>query len=172
MIHLQRDLNSQQLEAVLKTEGPVLILAGAGSGKTRVITYRIAHLIENLKIRPESILTVTFTNKAAAQMKDRVNGLLHSPRSSNPIIATFHSFCVRVLRRQIPAIGYGNDFTIYDDADQLSVVKSCLKELDVDERVVAPRAAISRISYAKNHGVSPEEAYRQAHDPKAEKIAV
>jgi len=172
MIHLQRDLNSQQLEAVLKTEGPVLILAGAGSGKTRVITYRIAHLIENLKIRPESILAVTFTNKAAAQMKDRVNGLLHSPRSSNPMIATFHSFCVRVLRRQIRAIGYGNDFTIYDDADQLSVVKSCLKELDVDERVVAPRAAISRISYAKNHGVSPEEAYRRAHDPKAEKIAV
>ena len=172
MIHLQRDLNSQQLEAVLKTQGPVLILAGAGSGKTRVITYRIAHLIENLKIRPENILAVTFTNRAAAQMKDRVNGLLHSPRSSNPVIATFHSFCVRVLRRQIPAIGYGNDFTIYDDADQLSVVKSCLKELDVDERVVAPRAAISRISYAKNHGVSPEEAYRRAHDPKAEKIAV
>jgi DNA helicase-2/ATP-dependent DNA helicase PcrA len=172
MIHLEKDLNSQQLEAVLKTEGPVLILAGAGSGKTRVITYRMAHLIENLKVRPESILAVTFTNKAAEQMKDRVSKLLRSPRSSNPMISTFHSFCVRVLRRQIPAIGYGNDFTIYDDADQLSVVKSCLKELDLDEKVVPPRAAVSRISYAKNHDVSPEEAYRRAHDAKAERIAV
>src|SRR5262245_6103652 len=124
MMQLDRELNPQQLEAVRAAEGPVLILAGAGSGKTRVITYRIAHLIENLKIRPESILAVTFTNKAAQQMKDRVSNLLRS-RLGNPFIATFHSFCVRVLRRHISAIGYENDFTIYDDADQLSLVKNC-----------------------------------------------
>ena len=171
MMHLDRELNTQQLEAVRATEGPVLILAGAGSGKTRVITYRIAHLIENQNVRPDSILAVTFTNKAAQQMKERVNALLRT-RLGNPLIATFHSFCVRVLRRYISAIGYGNDFTIYDDADQLSLVKSCLKELGLDEKVLQPRAALSRISHAKNHGVDPAGAYQQAYDAKTEKIAV
>ena len=171
MMHLDRELNTQQLEAVRATEGPVLILAGAGSGKTRVITYRIAHLIENQNVRPDSILAVTFTNKAAQQMKERVNALLRT-RLGNPLIATFHSFCVRVLRRYIAAIGYGNDFTIYDDADQLSLVKSCLKELGLDEKVLQPRAALSRISHAKNHGVDPAGAYQQAYDAKSEKIAV
>ena len=171
MMHLDRELNPQQLEAVQTTDGPVLILAGAGSGKTRVITYRIAHLIDTLKVRPDNILAVTFTNKAAQQMKDRVNALLHT-RLGNPLIATFHSFCVRVLRRYISAIGYGNDFTIYDDADQLSLVKSCLKELGLDEKMVQPRAALSRISHAKNHGVDPAGAYQQAFDPKTERIAV
>lgn len=172
MIVLDTQLNPQQLEAVKATEGPVLILAGAGSGKTRVITFRIAHLIENLKVRPESILAVTFTNKAADQMRDRMNRLLRSPRSGNPMIATFHSFCVRVLRRYIGTIGYGTDFTIYDDSDQLSVVKSCLKELDLDEKALVPRAALSRISYAKNHGINPQGAYQQAYDAKTERIAV
>jgi len=171
MMHLDRELNTQQLEAVRATEGPVLILAGAGSGKTRVITYRIAHLIENQNVRPDSILAVTFTNKAAQQMKERVNALLRT-RLGNPLIATFHSFCVRVLRRYISAMGYGNDFTIYDDADQLSLVKSCLKELGLDEKVLQPRAALSRISHAKNHGVDPAGAYQQAYDAKSEKIAV
>jgi DNA helicase-2/ATP-dependent DNA helicase PcrA len=171
MMHLDRELNPQQLEAVRATEGPVLILAGAGSGKTRVITYRIAHLIEHQNVRPDSILAVTFTNKAAQQMKERVNALLRT-RLGNPLIATFHSFCVRVLRRYISAIGYGNDFTIYDDADQLSLVKSCLKELGLDEKVLQPRAALSRISHAKNHGVDPAGAYQQAYDAKTEKIAV
>jgi len=171
MMHLDRELNTQQLEAVRATEGAVLILAGAGSGKTRVITYRIANLIENQNARPDSILAVTFTNKAAQQMKERVNALLRT-RLGNPLIATFHSFCVRVLRRYISAIGYGNDFTIYDDADQLSLVKSCLKELGLDEKVLQPRAALSRISHAKNHGVDPAGAYQQAYDAKTEKIAV
>src|SRR5262245_20747562 len=124
MINLERELNPQLLEAVRAAQGPVLILAGAGRGNTRVITYRIAHLIENLNILPETILAVTFTNKAAQQMKERVCSLLRV-RSANPVIATFHSFCVRVLRRYISAIGYGSDFTIYDEADQLSLVKSC-----------------------------------------------
>ena len=171
MMHLDRELNPQQLEAVRATEGPVLILAGAGSGKTRVITYRIAHLIEHQNVRPDSILAVTFTNKAAQQMKERVNALLRT-RLGNPLIATFHSFCVRVLRRYISAIGYGNDFTIYDDADQLSLLKSCLKELGLDEKVLQPRTALSRISHAKNHGVDPAGAYQQAYDAKTEKIAV
>jgi DNA helicase-2/ATP-dependent DNA helicase PcrA len=171
MMHLDRELNPQQLEAVRATEGPVLILAGAGSGKTRVITYRIAHLIENHNVRPDSILAVTFTNKAAQQMKERLSALLRN-RLGNPLIATFHSFCVRVLRRYISAIGYGNDFTIYDDADQLSLVKSCLKDLGLDEKVLQPRTALSRISHAKNHGVDPAGAYQQAYDAKTEKIAV
>jgi ATP-dependent DNA helicase UvrD/PcrA len=172
MIHLERELNPPQLKAVQTTEGPLLILAGAGSGKTRVITYRIAHLIENRQVRPEAILAMTFTNKAAEQMMQRVHSLLRAGRSSNPVISTFHSFCVRVLRRDIPVIGYGRDFTIYDDADQLAVVKICLKEIDLDEKLLSARYALSRISYAKNHGLTSQAVYRQAYDAKTEKIAV
>ncbi len=172
MIHLERELNPPQLQAVQTTEGPLLILAGAGSGKTRVITYRVAHLIENRRVRPDSILAVTFTNKAAEQMMQRVNSLLPAVRPSNPAISTFHSFCVRVLRRDISVLGYGRDFTIYDDADQLAVVKICLKEMDLDERLLSARYALSRISYAKNHGLTPQAVYQQAYDAKTEKIAV
>src|SRR5436190_3486256 len=133
---LAKLLNPQQLEAVHATEGPVLILAGAGSGKTRVITYRVAHLIENQNVRPESILAVTFTNKAADQMKSRVRQILHAARSGDPLISTFHSFCVRLLRREIEALGYGRSFTIYDESDQIQVVKSAMKDLKVDERLI------------------------------------
>src|SRR5881392_2045742 len=117
-------LNPEQLHAVESTEGPVLILAGAGSGKTRVITYRVAHLIENRAVRPEQILAVTFTNKAADQMKTRVRNLLRGPRSGDPLISTFHSLCVRILRREIEALNYTRDFTIYDESDQLQVIKA------------------------------------------------
>jgi len=172
MIHFEKELNPPQLKAVHTTEGPLLILAGAGSGKTRVITYRIAHLVENRQVRPEMILAVTFTNKAAEQMRQRVDSLLRSPRSSNPAISTFHSFCVRVLRREIYLLGYGRDFTIYDDADQLTIVKNCLKEMDLDEKVLSARYALSRISYAKNHGLAPEVVYQNAYDAKTEKIAI
>jgi DNA helicase-2/ATP-dependent DNA helicase PcrA len=172
MIPFEKDLNPQQLKAVQTTEGPLLILAGAGSGKTRVITYRISHLIENRQVRPEQILAVTFTNKAADQMMQRVYSMLRKGRSSNPTISTFHSFCVRVLRRDITAIGYGRDFTIYDDVDQLYVVKACLKEMDLDEKLLSPRYVLSRISYAKNQGLSPESVYQQAYDPNDERIAV
>src|SRR5438093_12977667 len=103
---LSKVLNPQQLEAAETTEGPVLILAGAGSGKTRVITYRVAHLIENRGVRPEHILAVTFTNKSADQMKIRVTNLLQASRSGDPLISTFHSFCVRLLRREIQALDY------------------------------------------------------------------
>jgi len=110
---LAKLLNPQQLEAVQATEGPVLILAGAGSGKTRVITYRVAHLIEDRNVRPEHILAVTFTNKAADQMKFRVHHLLRAARSGDPLMSTFHSLCVRILRREIEALHYTRDFTIF-----------------------------------------------------------
>src|SRR5687767_4539336 len=112
---LSKLLNPQQHEAVEATEGPVLILAGAGSGKTRVITYRVAHLIESRNVRPESVLAVTFTNKAADQMKQRVRSILKAVRSGDPLISTFHSFCVRLLRREIEALSYTSAFTIYDE---------------------------------------------------------
>src|SRR2546425_908103 len=168
----QRNSSQVQIQCYLLFGEDVQTLAGAGSGKTHVITYRIAYLIENRKVRPDQILAVTFTNKAAEQMMQRVYSLLRAGRSSNPAISTFHSFCGRVLRRDIPAIGYGRDFTIYDDTDQLSLVKNCLKEMGLDEKLLSARYALSRVSYAKNHGLTPEAVYQQAYDAKTEKIAV
>lgn len=168
---LSKLLNPQQLEAVQATEGPVLILAGAGSGKTRVITYRVAHLIDNLKVRPESVLAVTFTNKAADQMKSRVRGLLQGPRSGEPLISTFHSFCVRLLRREIEPLGYRRDFTIYDSADQLQVVKTVMKDLKIEERIVTPKTIHSRISHAKNHGKTAPDLLKDSWEPSWEYTA-
>jgi len=168
---LSKLLNPQQLEAVQTTDGPVLILAGAGSGKTRVITYRVAHLIDNLKARPESILAVTFTNKAADQMKNRVRNLLHGPRSGEPLISTFHSFCVRLLRREIEVLGYRKDFTIYDSADQLQVVKGAMKDLKIEERIVTPKTVHSRISHAKNHGKTAANLLEDSWEPSWEYTA-
>jgi DNA helicase-2/ATP-dependent DNA helicase PcrA len=162
---LAKLLNPQQLAAVEATEGPVLILAGAGSGKTRVITYRVAHLIEDKGVRPESILAVTFTNKAADQMKMRVRNLLRLARSGDPLISTFHSLCVRLLRREIEALGYTRDFTIYDEADQLQVIKPAMKELKVDERLVTAKTIQSRISHAKNHGKTPQNLLDDSWEP-------
>jgi DNA helicase-2/ATP-dependent DNA helicase PcrA len=174
MAHLLDQLNPRQRQAVEQTEGPLLILAGAGSGKTRVITYRIAYLIETCGVPPESILAVTFTNKAADQMKERVASLLseHAEAgASRPHISTFHSFCVRVLRHDIDRLGYSRDFSIYDEDDQQRVVKACISELGLEQQVDSPRSALARISYAKNHGLSPEELYRQARDAATEKLA-
>jgi DNA helicase-2/ATP-dependent DNA helicase PcrA len=176
-------LNPQQREAVETTEGPVLILAGAGSGKTRVITYRIAYLIENMGVMPESILAMTFTNKAAAEMGERVEKLVGGLSIAKPVISTFHSFCVRVLRRDIealqipsatpgqPPIGHTKKFVIYDESDQQSVVKSVMKRLGLDDKQLTPRTVLSRISWAKNHMLDPQELYLQSADPKTEKIA-
>jgi DNA helicase-2/ATP-dependent DNA helicase PcrA len=176
-------LNPQQREAVETTEGPVLILAGAGSGKTRVITYRIAHLIENVGVMPESVLAMTFTNKAAAEMGERVEKLVGGLSIAKPVISTFHSFCVRVLRRDIAAmripsttpgqspIGHTKNFVIYDEADQLSLVKGIMKRLGLDDRQLTPRIVLGRISWAKNHMLDPQELYLQSADPKTEKIA-
>ncbi|MBI1956358.1 MAG: UvrD-helicase domain-containing protein [Acidobacteria bacterium] len=166
-------LNPQQREAVGATEGPLLILAGAGSGKTRVITYRIAYLLDYCGVPAENILAVTFTNKAAEEMRNRVEQLVSLPGLGvKPWISTFHSFCVRILRQDGPRIGLPRDFSIYDEADQLSVVKSCLRQLGLTERELQARAVLSRISYAKNHGRSPETFYQNAADPLAEKVAV
>ncbi|MGA8502067.1 MAG: UvrD-helicase domain-containing protein, partial [Candidatus Sulfotelmatobacter sp.] len=176
-------LNPQQREAVETTEGPVLILAGAGSGKTRVITYRIAYLIEHMGVMPESILAMTFTNKAAAEMGERVEKLVGGLSIAKPVISTFHSFCVRVLRRDIealqipsatpgqPPIGHTKKFVIYDESDQQSVVKSVMKRLGLDDKQLTPRTVLSRISWAKNHMLDPQELYLQSADPKTEKIA-
>jgi DNA helicase-2/ATP-dependent DNA helicase PcrA len=172
MLDLKCQLNPRQQEAVVTTEGPLLILAGAGSGKTRVITFRVAHLIENLRIRPEQILAMTFTNKAAEQMKSRVFSLLQTQRAGTPWISTFHSFCVRVLRRYVEAIGYKKDFTIYDELDQQTLVKNVLKEMDIDDLLLTPRLVLTQISYAKNQRLSPEDLYGKAYAPQKEQIAV
>ena len=166
-------LNPQQREAASTVEGPLLVLAGAGSGKTRVITYRIAYLIECAGIAADSILAVTFTNKAAAEMADRVGKLVGGNRLAQPVISTFHSFCVRVLRRDIEALGSGvrKDFAIYDEADQLSLVKAAMRRLSLDDKQFTPQAALSRISWAKNHMLDPQEVYLQSADPKTERVA-
>jgi DNA helicase-2/ATP-dependent DNA helicase PcrA len=148
-------LNPEQREAVLHLDGPLLILAGAGSGKTRVITSRIAYLVGDGHAQPQEVLAVTFTNKAAEEMRARVEALLGSD-VSGMWVSTFHSLCARLLRREAPAIGLSRDFVIYDSSDQLTVVKQALKSLHVDEGFVQPRAALSRISHAKNRMEGPE----------------
>ena len=177
------ELNPQQREAVETTEGPVLILAGAGSGKTRVITFRIAYLIEKMGVMPESILAVTFTNKASSEMAERVEKLVGGLSVAKPVISTFHSFCVRVLRRDIealripssvpgqPPIGLTKNFVIYDESDQQQVVKGIMRRLGLDDKQLTPRNVLSRISWAKNHMLDPQEVYLQSGDPKTEKIA-
>ncbi len=177
------ELNPQQREAVETTKGPVLILAGAGSGKTRVITYRIAYLIEKMGVMPESILAVTFTNKAASEMAERVEKLVGGMSIAKPVISTFHSFCVRVLRRDIealripstvpgqPPIGLTKNFVIYDESDQQQVVKGVMRRLGLDDKQLTPRNVLSRISWAKNHMLDPQEVYLQSGDPKTERIA-
>jgi len=148
-------LNPEQRDAVLHTHGPLLILAGAGSGKTRVITSRIAFLIGDGHAEPHEVLAVTFTNKAAEEMRTRVAALLGAD-CSRMWLSTFHSLCARLLRREAPAIGLSRDFVIYDSSDQLVVVKQALKELHIDDSFVQPRAALSRISHAKNRMESPD----------------
>jgi len=176
-VNFRDKLNPQQCEAVEAVNGPVLILAGAGSGKTRVITYRIVHLIEDLGIQPDSILAVTFTNKAAAEMAERVDTLLGGRTLAKPLISTFHSFCVRVLRRDIqalnvvPGMGYKRDFAIYDESDQQNVVKAVMRRLGVDDKQMKPSAVLGRISWAKNHMLDAQEMYLQSADPITEKVA-
>jgi DNA helicase-2/ATP-dependent DNA helicase PcrA len=140
-------LNPEQRDAVLQVDGPLLILAGAGSGKTRVIAYRIAYLVGGGHAAPGEVLAVTFTNKAAEEMRGRVEQLLGSD-CRDVWLSTFHSLCARLLRREAPAIGLTRDFVIYDSSDQLSVVKQAMKSLDVDDKLIPARAALSRISQA------------------------
>jgi DNA helicase-2/ATP-dependent DNA helicase PcrA len=169
-------MNPQQREGILAVDGPVLLLAGAGSGKTRVIVHRIAYLIEERGVSPDSILAVTFTNKAAKEMGERVEKILGHSTLAQPTIATFHSFCVRVLRRDIEALRVGNvgltrTFAIYDETDQQAVVKQALKRLGIDDKSLKPRIALGRISWAKNHMIDPQEYFLASTNPMEEKIA-
>ena len=153
-------LNTQQRQAVMHTEGPLLLLAGAGSGKTRVVTNRIAYLIEEKNVNPWNIMAITFTNKAAAEMRERVDDLVGFG-SESIWVATFHSTCVRILRRHIDRIDYDNNFTIYDTDDQKNIMKDVRKRLNIDAKQMSERALLSIVSSCKNDNVSPEE-FRQS----------
>src|SRR5581483_4976505 len=150
------DLNPAQREAVLTTEGPLLVIAGAGSGKTRVLTHRVAHLLAAHGVKPNEILAITFTNKAAGEMRERVERMV-GPVARAIWILTFHAACGRILRREAERLGYRSNFTIYDQADQIRVVKDCLQELDRDPKRFVPRGIHSQISNAKNQLVGPDE---------------
>ena len=169
-------MNPQQREGILSVDGPVLLLAGAGSGKTRVITHRIAYLISERGVSPDSILAVTFTNKAAKEMAERVEKILGHTTLAQPTLATFHSFCVRVLRRDIETLRIGGKgltrtFAIYDETDQQAVVKAAIKRLGFDDKQLKPRVALGRISWAKNHMIDPQEYFLASTNPMEERIA-
>ena len=156
MDDLLEKLNDEQREAVLHDEGPLLILAGAGSGKTRVITYRIAYLIRVRGIWPSNILAITFTNKAANEMRERINTLI-GDTSRNMWVGTFHSMFARILRRHAELLDYTPTYSILDSDDQLKVIKECVKEMELNDKLFAPRLVQTIISKAKNDMQSPDE---------------
>ena len=163
-------LNPQQREAVLATEGPLLVLAGAGSGKTRVLTHRIAHIIQDLGVSPYRILAITFTNKAAAEMRDRLEALLgHSVRGM--WVCTFHAMCVRMLRADGDLIGYRPNFSIYDDDDSKRLVRTIMDDLEIDQKHFPPNMIRSLISDAKNRLVDVDEFEAHAQAPHLRKAA-
>ena len=164
-------LNEQQREAVFYTEGPLLVLAGAGSGKTRVLTHRIAYLIEEKGINPWNILAITFTNKAAGEMRERVDNIVGFG-SESIWVSTFHSTCVRILRRHIDRLGYDTNFTIYDTDDQKTLMKDVCKYLKIDTKIYKERNLLAAISSAKNEMITPQEYRLQAEgDFHKQKIA-
>ena len=169
MIDLE-SLNEAQREAVLCTEGPLLVLAGAGSGKTRVLTYRIAHIIESTDTAPWEVLAITFTNKAAAEMRERLNGLIGN-RARGMWVSTFHSMCVRMLRADAETLGFSKNFTIYDEADSKRLVRDIMAELDIDPKRFPINALRNRISQAKNELVVPGDFADQAVDPVGKQAA-
>lgn len=184
-----RDLNEKQREAVQKTEGPVLIIAGPGSGKTKTLTHRIVYLIKERGVRPENILAVTFTNKAASEMRNRVSGILencgdksacaskespfslHFRNTSLPLIGTFHSLCVRILREDAESAGIKRDFVIYDSDDQMGIVRGVMKEMDLSAEEINPRSVHSAISDAKNKLRAPEDVMNMADSLFLENVA-
>ena len=164
------NLNPSQAEAVKHAGGPVLVLAGAGSGKTRIITERIAYLINTRGEHPSNILAVTFTNKAANEMKERLNRLI-AHQTKSLWLGTFHSLCLRILKREIKHLsGFRQDFVIYDDGDQIKLIKECMKRLDIGEKEIEPRSVRSKIDSAKNKGLNPGDAGRDIYDENVSKI--
>ena len=155
MQNLIEGLNDKQKEAVVATEGPCLVIAGAGSGKTKVLTHKIAYLISEKNVKPYNILAITFTNKAASEMKQRVEKIVGDV-AQEMWMGTFHSICVRILRRFIDRIGFDTSFLIFDTSDQKTVVKECLKALNIDDKTLSDRSVLSEISNAKNEMLTPK----------------
>ena len=170
MQNLLNKLNPEQLKAVMTTDGPLLILAGAGSGKTRVLTHRIAYIISEKGIQPRNILAVTFTNKAAGEMRERVKHILGAV-GDRVWVSTFHSACVRILRNNITKLGYGENFVIYDDREQLGVIKGAMAALNINEKLFAPKAIAGRIDQAKNHLLNASSYAAMAKDFFSERAA-
>ena len=170
MQELIEGLNNKQKEAVLETEGPCLVIAGAGSGKTKVLTHKIAYLIAEKNIAPWNILAITFTNKAANEMKERIEKLV-GDAAKNIWMGTFHSICVRILRKYIDRIGFDSSFLIFDTNDQRTLMKECLKALHIDDKLFTDRSVLAEISNAKNEMLEPK-AYcvKYAGDFRKEKI--
>ncbi|MBW2147253.1 MAG: UvrD-helicase domain-containing protein [Deltaproteobacteria bacterium] len=165
------DLNPEQIRAVCATDGPSLVLAGAGSGKTRALTYRIAYLIDQKGVAPWNILAVTFTNKAAGEIAERVIRVV-GERGRDVTVGTFHSVCLRILRRELSRLGRRSDFVVYDVPDQISLMNACLKKLNIDSRQLTPKAVLWRIDQAKNAGIDAEKfAHREGYDLQERKIA-
>ena len=168
---LLENLNDKQKEAVLATEGPCLVIAGAGSGKTKVLTHKIAYLIEEKDIKPWNILAITFTNKAAKEMQERITKLI-GEKAVEMWIGTFHSICVRILRRYIDRIGYNSDFVIFDTSDQKTLIKQCIKQLNLDDKIYTDRGVLAEISNSKNEMITSEQySARTNGDLRKEKIA-
>ena len=155
MQNILKDLNEKQYEAVITTEGPSLVIAGAGSGKTKVLTHKIAYLINEKDVKPWNILAITFTNKAANEMKERIESLVGCQNTNDMWVGTFHAICVRILRKFIDRIGFDSSFVIFDSSDQKSLVKQCLKQLNIDDKLFSDRSVLSEISNAKNEMLTP-----------------
>ena len=171
MQDILQGLNDKQYEAVIETEGPVLVIAGAGSGKTKVLTHKIAYIIQEKKAFPWQILAITFTNKAANEMKERVLNLIGED-AKDLWMGTFHSICVRILRNHIEKIGFNSSFIIFDMTDQKSLIKKCLKELQIDEKQFSEKSVQYEISNAKNEMLDPDQYRLRAQgDFRKEKIA-
>ena len=171
MIEILKGLNNKQYEAVVNTEGPCLVIAGAGSGKTKVLTHKIAYLIQEKQIHPWEILAITFTNKAANEMKERIGNLI-SDAVKDMWVGTFHSICVRILRRFIDRIGFDTSFIIFDTSDQRTLIKTCMKDLNIDDKLFNDRSVLSEISNAKNEMLEPEQyTFKVKGDFRKEKIS-
>ena len=170
-MNILEGLNDKQYEAVVNTEGPCLVIAGAGSGKTKVLTHKIAYIIGENKAKPWDILAITFTNKAANEMKERIAGLI-GEQAKDIWMGTFHSICVKILRRFIDRIGFDTSFIIFDTSDQRTLVKGCLKDLAIDDKMFTDRSVLSEISNAKNEMLDPEQYMAKVNgDFRKEKIA-